>query len=70
MDTKDIPDGWWLNVTIMARYQPQFIVGVIRRGKTVWITEAAKGHFDNPEDAYEWGLDFIKRYKESKKQKL
>jgi len=66
MKTEDIPDGWWLNVTIMARFDPQFIVGVIRKGKYSWITEDAKGHFDNPNDAYKWGMEFIEKYKKSK----
>ena len=61
------PKGWWLNVTVMARYQDLFIVGVLRKGKASWITEEVKGHFDNPKDAYDWGLNFIKEYKERPK---
>jgi hypothetical protein len=63
MKTEDIPDGWWLNVTVMARFQTEFIVGVLRKGKASWITEAAEGHFTNPKDAYQWGMDWIKNYK-------
>jgi len=66
MNTKDIPKGWWLNVTVMALFQTEFIVGVLRRGKASWITEDIKGHFDNPNDAYKWGLDFIEKYKQAK----
>ena len=63
MDTKKIPVGWWLNVTIMARKdEPSWIVGVIREGKTTWITETAKGDFNSSEEAYKWGMDFINRY--------
>ena len=63
MDTKKIPVGWWLNVTIMARKdEPSWIVGVIREGKTTWITETAKGNFNSSEEAYKWGIDFINRY--------
>ena len=63
MDTKKIPSGWWLNVTLMARKdEPSWIVGVIREGKTTWITETAKGDFNSSEDAYKWGIDFINRY--------
>ena len=65
MDTREIPRGWWLNVTIMANKQePEWIVGVLREGKSVWITEGAKGGFRNPSDAYEYGLDFIQRYRD------
>ena len=63
MDTKQIPSGWWLNVTLMARKdEPSWIVGVIREGKTTWITETAKGNFNSSEEAYKWGIDFINRY--------
>ena len=63
MDTKKIPSGWWLNVTIMARKdEPSWIVGVIREGKTTWITETAKGDFNSSEEAYKWGINFINRY--------
>ena len=42
MDTSQIPIGWWLNVTIMSRKEdPEWMVGVLREGKTVWMTEAA-----------------------------
>jgi len=67
MNTKDIPEGWWLNVTVMARFQDCFIVGVMRKGKASWITEDVKGDFDNPDDAYEWGLNFIIEYKKTSK---
>ena len=69
MNTEDIPKGWWLNVTVMSRYQDHFIVGVMRKGKTVWITETVKGYFDNPEDAYDWGMAFIEKYIENNKLK-
>ena len=63
MNTKKIPTGWWLNVTIMARKEnPSWIVGVLREGKASWITENAKGDFNSSEDAYKWGMDFINRY--------
>ena len=63
MDTKQIPSGWWLNVTIMARKdEPSWIVGVIREGKTTWITETAKGDFNSSEEAYKWGMEFINRF--------
>jgi len=63
MDTREIPKGWWLNVTIMARKDnPEWIVGIIREGKNVWITEAAKGGFSNSSDAYLYGMDFIDRF--------
>ena len=63
MDTEKIPVGWWLNVTIMARKdEPSWIVGVIREGKTTWITETAKGDFNSSEEAYNWGIDFINKF--------
>ena len=34
----------------------------MRKGKTVWITETVKGYFENPKDAYDWGINFIERY--------
>jgi len=70
MNTKEIPKGFWLNVTVMARYDPQFIVGVLRQGKASWITEGVKGHFDNPEDAYKWGMDWIEKYQLKKSNQI
>jgi hypothetical protein len=71
MNTNNIPNGWWLNVTLMARKEnPSWIVGVLREGKATWITEAAKGDLNSSEEAYTWGMDFIERYNkliESKK---
>jgi len=65
MDTSQIPIGWWLNVTIMSRKEdPEWMVGVLREGKTVWITEAAKGGFSNSSEAYLYGMNFIQRYTE------
>jgi hypothetical protein len=67
MNTNDIPKGWWLNVTIMARKEnPSWIVGVIREGKASWITEEVKGDLDSPEDAYAWGMSFIEEYEKDK----
>jgi len=67
MDTNQIPEGWWLNVTLMARYEESWIVGVIRKGKSSWITEAAFGDLNSSEEAYKIGMDFIKEYKEKRK---
>ena len=70
METNKIPDGWWLNVTLMAdKYDPSWIVGVIREGKASWITEGVKGDLKCPEDAYDWGMDWIRRYKEKADEK-
>ena len=63
MNTKEIPKGWWLNVTVMARKDnPTWIVGVLREGKASWITENAKGDFNSPEEAYKWGMNFINKF--------
>jgi hypothetical protein len=70
VDTTEIPKGWWLNVTIMAnKYEPEWIVGVLREGKSVWITEGAKGGFSNSSDAYLYGMDFIQRYRDKYENK-
>ena len=66
MNTEEIPKGWWLNVTPMARFDDHYIVGVLRKGKASWITEGVQGGFDNPETAYEWGLDWITKYEINK----
>tara|TARA_R110000744_G_scaffold19900_10_gene52343 strand:+ start:221 stop:427 length:207 start_codon:yes stop_codon:yes gene_type:complete len=67
MNTNEIPKGWWLNVTLMARKEnPSWIVGVLREGKTTWITETVKGDLDSSEEAYEWGMGFITRYNKNK----
>ncbi len=64
MNTEDIPKGWWLNCTIMARKEnPEWIVGVLREGKNVWITEAAFSNCKSPKEAYQKGLEFIEKYK-------
>jgi hypothetical protein len=62
MNTDSIPDGWWLNVTIMARFPDSWIVGVIRRGKASWITEHVLGNFDTAEEAYGAGMEWIGEY--------
>jgi hypothetical protein len=60
MNTKQIPKGWWLNVTIMAnKEKPSWIVGVIREGKASWITETVKADLSSSEEAYAWGMNFI-----------
>ena len=47
----------------MARKEnPSWIVGVLREGKASWITETAKGDFNSPEEAYQWGMGFINRF--------
>lgn len=64
MNTEDIPKGWWLNVTIMARKNPQsWIVGILREGINVWITENVIGDLSTPEEAYQKGLEWIEKYK-------
>ena len=62
MNTKDIPKGWWLNVTVMARFQDSWIVGIMRKGKQVWITENVIGDLDSSEEAYDRGLEWIYKY--------
>tara|TARA_R110002051_G_scaffold322875_1_gene414757 strand:+ start:328 stop:546 length:219 start_codon:yes stop_codon:yes gene_type:complete len=67
MNTNNIPTGWWLNVTLMARKEnPSWIVGVLREGKASWITEYAKGDLSSSEGAYKEGMRFIEDYKRSK----
>ena len=63
MNTEDIPKGWWLNVTIMARFQDSWLVGIMRKGKTVWITENVIADLDTSEEAYKAGLEWINNYK-------
>ena len=64
MDTNDIPKGWWLNVTLMARKEkPSWIVGVLREGKTTWITEFVKGDLDSSREAYKVGMAFIQKWR-------
>ena len=63
MDTSKIPKGWWLNVVVMARFQDYWIVGILRKGKTTWITEDVLADFDTSEEAYKAGLKWINNYK-------
>ena len=67
METNKIPSGWWLNVTIMARFQDSWIVGIMRKGKASWITENVLKDFDTSEEAYIAGMEWINKYLESKK---
>jgi hypothetical protein len=67
MNTDNIPDGWWLNVTIMASYQDYWIVGIIRKGKESWITEHVLAPFETSEEAYEKGMEWIQEYLNKKK---
>lgn len=60
----ELPNGWWLQISPLARIEnEQWIVGVLRKGKQSWITESCKSGFDTPQEAYEWGKDFIKNNK-------
>lgn len=68
METNKIPSGWWLNTTIMARFQDYWIVGIMRKGKSSWITECVLKDFDTSEEAYEAGMEWINKYLESKKK--
>ena len=46
MNTSETPEGWWLNVTVMAAINPShWIVGVLKHGKNTWITETVKSDF-------------------------
>ena len=62
MNTKDIPEGWWLNCTVLADIKGEWIVGVLKEGKTTWLTMEAKSGFTNPEDAYMYGIKWIIGY--------
>ena len=67
-DFNEIPQGWWLNITPLARINPEeWIIGVLRKGKASWITEKCENGFENPQDAYNWGIRWIKEYEEKKK---
>ena len=66
METRDIPSNWWLNTTIMARFQDYWIVGIMRKGKASWITECVLKDFKTSEEAYEAGMEWINKYLESK----
>lgn len=61
MNTKEIPQGWWLNVTVMANYEDTWIVGVLIKKKTTWFTEAVFTNFKTAEEAYAKGMEFIKQ---------
>jgi len=59
----NIPDGWWLQISPLARINPdKWIVGILRKGKQSWITEEAKSGFATPQEAYDWGLEWIETY--------
>ena len=62
--------GWWLQISPLAKINPEeWVVGVLRKGKASWITEMSKGEFDNPQDAYDWGIKWINKYNEKKSSK-
>ena len=66
MEINKIPSGWWLNVTIMSRFQDSWIVGIMRKGKASWITDGVLKDFDTSEEAYIAGMEWINKYLESK----
>ena len=40
MMMNEVPNGWWLQISPLARINPdKWIVGVLRKGKQSWITE-------------------------------
>ena len=61
-ESKPLPEGWWLHITPLARLDPEeWILGVMKRGKKAWITEMCKNGFSNPQEAYNWGIEFINK---------
>lgn len=50
--------GWWIGVSPMAE-RDKWICAVYREGKVSWITEACKTGFNDPIEAYDWGMKFI-----------
>ena len=64
-NVEQIPEGWWLNITPLARLDPEeWIVGVLKKGKKAWITETCKDGFTTAQDAYDWGVEFINQNKD------
>jgi len=64
INLEQIPDGWWLHVTPLARLKREdWVLAVLKRGKTSWVTETCKSGFITAQDAYEWGLEFIEKQK-------
>ena len=62
--TDILNDGWWIQVSPLAKIQPtEWIAGIYRKGKRTWVTENCKGGFESPFKAHEWGVTFIKNYK-------
>lgn len=60
----NIPEGWWLQISPLAKIDPEeWIVGVLKRGTKSWITETCKSGFLTPQDAYDWGIEFIQNFK-------
>lgn len=57
----DIPEGWWLYITPLAKIDPkeEWILGVLRKGKRSWVTETCKDGFKTSKEAYDWGINFI-----------
>ena len=63
-----IPQGWWLQISPLARINPEeWIIGVLRKGKASWITEKCQDGFETSQDAYNWGIQWIKEYEKKKK---
>ncbi len=61
MNLKNIPSGWWVQVSPLAKIDPdEWIVAVLKRGKKSWITEDCKDGFQTPEEAYRYGIEYIK----------
>ena len=63
--------GWWLQVSPLARINPdEWIVGVLRKGKASWITEACKSGHPDPHSAIEWGKQWIEQYLDRTEDRL
>jgi hypothetical protein len=59
----NIPDGWWLQVSPLARIiNEEWVLGILKKGKKSWVTEKCKSGFPTPQEAYEWGLEWIEIY--------
>jgi len=55
---------YWIKASPLARLNPEeWLVSIFKKGKVSWVTESTKDGFTTPEEAYEWALEEIKKWK-------
>jgi len=55
-----VEKGYWVQVSPLANIEePNWIVGIYKKGKTAWVTDKCKSGFNTPTVAYIWAFKYL-----------